>query len=199
MSDKINAAIFLDRQGVINKIHYDEDIGLCTPHIPEDFVFIAKVPETIKKINGMGFLAVVVCNQPDISKGRLAQNMHEKINNKMVSDLAACGAKLDGVYYCFHSNEDNCACRKPKPGMLLKAAHELGIDLTRSYIVGDTIADVDAGKNAGCSTILTANPRLDLLNILHERGCEPDYIVKDLDHAVELIMSMEKARVENGM
>jgi len=192
-------AIFLDRDGVINKIHYDEDIGLCTPHISEDFVFLPKVPEAVKKIHDMGFLVVVVCNQPDISKGRLTQNTHEKINSKMISNLAAGGATLDGIYYCFHKHDDGCTCRKPKPGMLLMASHELGIDLTGSYIVGDTVADIEAGKNAGCRTILVANPRLDLLKILHERGCEPDYIVEDLHHAVELIENLEKARIENRM
>ncbi|MEK7399405.1 MAG: HAD-IIIA family hydrolase [Candidatus Poribacteria bacterium] len=150
-------------------------------------------------MNDMGFLVVVVCNQPDIAKGRLSLNAHEKINGKMISGLETVGARLDGIYYCFHRHEDGCTCRKPKPGMLLKASHDLDVNLTDSYIVGDTIADIEAGKNAGCKTILIANPRLDLLKILHERGCEPDYIVEDLHHAVQLIENLEKTHIENRM
>ena len=184
-------AIYLDRDGVINAIHYDEDIGLCTPHTPGEFVFLQNVSKSVKTINSSGFLAVVVCNQPDVSKGRLAMNVHEKINEKMISGLIEKGAKLDGIYYCFHKSSDGCECRKPKPGMLLQAAKDLDIELKNSYIVGDTLSDIEAGKAAGCKTILVANPRLDLIKIIKERGCDPDYIAKDLEDAINIILSLE--------
>lgn len=188
----MNKAIFLDRDGTINAIHYDEDIGLCTPHTSDEFVFLPNVPESVRTINLSGFLAVVVCNQPDVGKGRLTMHAHEEINTKMISGLLDKGARLDGIYYCFHKSEDKCGCRKPNPGMLLQAAQELNINMGQSYIVGDTLADIGAGKFAGCKTILTANPRLDLLKIIKERNCEPDYIVKDIEAAIDLIMSLKK-------
>ena len=186
-------AVFLDRDGVINKINYDDDLGLCTPHTPEDFRFLPNVPESIKKINDMKFAAVVVSNQPDISKGRLSIKNHEKINEKMVTGLKGSGARLDGVYYCFHKSEDDCECRKPKPGMLERAAETIGINLIKSYVIGDSLADIEAGEALKCRTILLANPRLDILNIMAERGVKPDYIVKDLGEAVELIEKLETA------
>ena len=188
----MNKAIFIDRDGVINAIHYDEDIGLCTPHTSDEFVFLPNAQESVKKINSAGLLAVLVCNQPDVAKGRLTMNSHQKINDKMIKELAGRGAKFDGIYYCFHKSDDKCSCRKPKSGMLLQAARDLDISIESSYIVGDTLSDIEAGKTAGCKTILTANPRLDLIKIIKERGCEPDYIVKDLEEAVNLISSLEK-------
>lgn len=187
----MNKAIFIDRDGVINRIHYNEDLGLCTPHTAEEFEFMPFAEDSIKMINLSGFKAIGVCNQPDVSKGRLTMKAHEEINQKMVSGLKSKNAKLDGIYYCFHKSEDNCECRKPKPGMLLKAAKDFDIDLKKSWIIGDTLSDIQAGKSAGCRTVLIGNPRCDLCRVIQENNCRPDFIVKGLPEAVKAI---QKAR-----
>ncbi len=155
-------AIFLDRDGTINKY-----VGFLTRI--EDFELIDDVSEAIKIINKSGYLAVVVTNQPVIARGEVTVTELEKIHRKMETLLGNNGAYLDGIYYCPHHPEKgfkgerveykiDCDCRKPKAGMLLKAAEDFNIDLANSFIVGDGKNDIEAGKNAGCKTVLIGNP-----------------------------------------
>lgn len=151
-------AIFLDRDGTINK--YVEFLRK-----EEEFELIDGVAEAVKKINQSGFLAIVVTNQPVIARGEVTFEGLERIHNKMEMLLGKEGAYLDGIYFCPHhphsgyANEVkelkiDCDCRKPKPGMLLKAAEDFNIDLSQSYMVGDGENDIKAGKAAGCKTVL---------------------------------------------
>lgn len=147
-------AVFLDRDGTINK----ED-GFITK--PEQFELISGVAEAIKEINKSGCLAIVVTNQPVIARGDATFEELQEIHNKMETELGKSGAYLDAIYYCPHHTDKgfpgerieykcDCDCRKPKPGLLLKAAKDFNIDLSQSYMVGDSENDVLAGKNAGC-------------------------------------------------
>ena len=151
-------AIFLDRDGTINKY-----VGFLRKE--EVFELLPGVAEAIKRINKSGYLAVVVTNQPVIARGEVTFEGLETIHNKMETLLGMEGAYLDGIYFCPHhphSGYDgevkelkiDCDCRKPKPGMLLKAAEDLNIDLSQSYMVGDGENDIKAGKAAGCKTVL---------------------------------------------
>lgn len=151
-------AIFLDRDGTINKY-----VGFLRKE--EEFVLLPGVADAIKKINKSGYLAVVVTNQPVIARGEVTYSQLEIIHNKMETLLGKEGAYLDGIYFCPHHPHSgyegevkelkiDCDCRKPKPGMLLKAAEDLNIDLSRSYMVGDSESDIKAGKAAGCKTVL---------------------------------------------
>ena len=151
-------AIFLDRDGTINKY-----IGFLRKE--EEFELLPGVAEAIKKINQSGYLAIVVTNQPVIARGEVTFSELENIHNKMETLLGKEGAFLDGIYFCPHhphSGYDgevkelkiDCSCRKPKPGMLLKAAEDLNIDLNQSYMVGDSENDIKAGKAAGCKNVL---------------------------------------------
>ena len=151
-------AIFLDRDGTINKY-----VGFLRKE--EEFELIPGVAEAVKKINKSGYLAVVVTNQPVIARGEVTLGGLETIHNKMETLLGMEGAYLDGIYFCPHhphSGYDgeikelkiDCDCRKPKSGMLLNAAHDLNIDLSKSYMVGDGENDIRAGKAAGCKTVL---------------------------------------------
>lgn len=151
-------AVFLDRDGTINKyVGFLRNIN--------DFELIDGVAEAIKKINASGYLAIVVTNQPVIARGEVTFQKLEEIHNKMETELGLQGAYLDAIYYCPHHPHKGyegevpelkieCDCRKPKPGMLLKAASEYNIDLSQSYMIGDDEIDIKAGLAAGCKSIL---------------------------------------------
>ncbi len=142
-------AAFLDRDGVINrKAPEGEYITRW-----EDFQFLPGVAEAIKFLNNSGILVVVVSNQRCVAKGLLSISGLEEIHRKMQDVLSAAGARLDAIYFCPHDNVPPCDCRKPAPGMLLSAAKEHGIDLSASWMIGDTNSDMEAGKRAGCKTI----------------------------------------------
>lgn len=146
-------AIFLDRDGTINKY-----VGFLSNI--DDFELIDGAAEAIKKINESGYLAIVVTNQPVIARGEVSWNELNEIHRKMATLLGQHGAYIDGIYICPHHPDKGfegerleykivCDCRKPKPGLFLKAAEEFNIDLSQSYMIGDDERDVEAGKNAG--------------------------------------------------
>lgn len=147
-------AIFLDRDGVINK-----HIGFLR-HI-DDFELIEGISDAIKYINQSGYLAIVVTNQPVIARGEVTWDELNEIHRKMETLLGKEGAYIDGLYICPHHPDKgfegerpeykfDCDCRKPKPGLLLQAAKDFNIDLSQSYMIGDNFTDVEAGQNAGC-------------------------------------------------
>ena len=151
-------AIFLDRDGTINKY-----VGFLRKE--EEFELIDGVAEAVKKINHSGYLAIVITNQPVIARGEVTFEGLQTIHNKMETLLGEEGAYLDGIYFCPHHPHKgyegevselkiDCDCRKPKPGMLLKAAQDFNIDLGQSYMIGDGENDIKAGKAAGCKTVL---------------------------------------------
>ena len=151
-------AIFLDRDGTINKY-----VGFLRKE--EEFELIDGVAEAVIKINQSGYLAIAVTNQPVIARGEVTFDGLETIHNKMETLLGKEGAYLDGIYFCPHHPHKGyegevkelkieCDCRKPKPGMLLKAAEDFNIDLSESYMVGDGENDIKAGNAAGCKTVL---------------------------------------------
>ncbi len=188
-------AVFLDRDGVINRLVYHQEAGvLDSPFTLEQFVFLPKVAAAIKTINRMGFKAVLVSNQPGIAKGHFNLDTLKKMQAKMQGNLAKEDARLDMVYYCPHHPREGkgkyrrtCNCRKPKPGLLLKAKREMKLDLRRSYMVGDSITDIQAGKKAGCKTILIGNQKCDLCRLLSKNRVKPDHIVSSLYQATKLI------------
>ena len=151
-------AVFIDRDGTINKY-----VGFLRNI--QEFELIDGITEAIKKINASGYLAIVVTNQPVIARGEVTWNELEEIHNKMETLLGLEGAYLDGIYFCPHHPHKGyegevvelkieCDCRKPKPGMLLKAAEDFNINLRQSYMIGDGENDIKAGIAAGCKTVL---------------------------------------------
>lgn len=162
-------AVFLDRDGTIN-----EYVGFLRN--VDDFELIEGVAEGIKKINRSGYLAIVVTNQPVIARGEVTYKELDEIHNKMETELGLKGAYLDAIYFCPHHPHKGyegevqelkveCECRKPKPGMLLKAAEEYNIDLSQSYMIGDGECDIKAGLAAGCKTILVTGASTDFKNV----------------------------------
>lgn len=142
-------AAFLDRDGVINRKPPGD--GYVTRW--EDMHFLPNVAESIALLNQAGFRVIVVSNQRCVAKGIVTPQTLDSIHQQMCDWLATAGAKIDGVYYCPHEKQPPCSCRKPAPGMLLTAAREHQIDLTSSWMIGDSDIDVEAGRNAGCKTV----------------------------------------------
>ena len=147
-------AVFLDRDGTIN---VDKDYL----HRVEDFEFIPGAVEAIRLLKESGFLVLVVTNQSGIGRGYYDEAALERIHRHMADELARSGASVDGCYFCPHHPHHGtgeyrvaCACRKPLPGMLLQAAADWGVDLSASYMIGDKLADVEAGIKAGCQPLL---------------------------------------------
>lgn len=151
-------AIFIDRDGTVNKL-----VGFLKNI--DDFELIDGVTEAIKEINKSGYLAVIITNQPVIARGEVTVEQLDMIHNKMETLLGEEGAYLDAIYYCPHHPDKgyegevkelkiNCDCRKPKPGLILRAANDFNIDLSKSWMVGDSENDVLAGIAAGCNTAL---------------------------------------------
>ena len=157
----MNKAVFLDRDGTINKY-----VGFLRNI--DEFELLPGVAEAIKAINSTGFLVIVVTNQPVIARGEVSYEELQEIHNKMETLLGNQGAYIDAIYYCPHHPHKGyegeipelkfeCDCRKPKPGMLLKAAKDFNIDLSQSWMIGDGENDIKAGKAAGCKTALIGN------------------------------------------
>src|SRR5581483_3970543 len=170
---EMTRAVFLDRDGVINRA-LERDAKPFPPRNLNEFEILPEVPTALKKLKAAGFLLVVATNQPDVGRGTLKQETVEQIHAHVVSQLS-----IDRVEVCFHSGkiENECDCRKPKPGMLLRAAKELNIDLKQSWMVGDRWRDVDCGYNAGCKTIFVNR------GYAEELKYQPDFIVKNLAEA----------------
>jgi D-glycero-D-manno-heptose 1,7-bisphosphate phosphatase len=151
-------AIFLDRDGTINKY-----VGFLRK--TDEMELLPDAIEAIKKINAGGYLAIVVTNQPVIARGEVTVEGLDEIHMKMETLLGQGGAYIDALYYCPHHPDKGfagevpelkieCTCRKPKPGMLLQAANDYNIDLSKSWMIGDSDYDIKAGKAAGCQTLL---------------------------------------------
>jgi D-glycero-D-manno-heptose 1,7-bisphosphate phosphatase len=144
-----NRAAFLDRDGVINRKPPGDGYVTCW----EDMHFLPGIGKAIALLNQAGFRVIVVSNQRCVVKGLVMSQALDSVHQQMCDWLAAAGAKIDGVYYCPHEKQPPCSCRKPAPGMLFTAAREHQVDLTASWMIGDSEIDVEAGRNAGCKTV----------------------------------------------
>jgi D-glycero-D-manno-heptose 1,7-bisphosphate phosphatase len=169
-------AIFLDRDGVINKAFVVE--GVPTPaRTLDQLQILPKVKEAIEILRRLGFEIIVVTNQPDVSRGVLSKEMVHSIHQSLELELG-----IEYFYTCFHDDIDNCLCRKPKPGLLNLAATELGIDLKQSFMIGDRWRDISAGQSAGCRCFFVDHAHI-------ERRPEMPYLgVSSLFDAVEMIL-----------
>ena len=189
-------AVFLDRDGVINELIYYREQGIVdSPFTVEQFKLIPGANEAIKKFHEMDYKVILASNQPGIAKGYLSKETFDKIGKKMKAELAKEGAFLDGEYYCFHHPEAkveklkaNCECRKPKPGLLLQAAKDMDIDLSQSWMIGDGLTDIKAGKDAGTRTILLGRMKCELCRLMDEEDARPDAIVPNLKEAAQFIL-----------
>jgi D-glycero-D-manno-heptose 1,7-bisphosphate phosphatase len=181
-ADTPNRAVFLDRDGVINR----PLVRAGKPYPPrslDEFELLPTVPEACAALKNLGFLLVVATNQPDVGRGTLAREAVETIHRWLLAELP-----IDRVLTCYHKGEeygDPCDCRKPLPGLLLQAAEELKISLAKSFMIGDRWRDVDCGFNAGCKTIFIDWGYKEKLKR------DPDFNAHDLLDAAKLIEQLE--------
>jgi len=168
-------AAFLDRDGVLNRAVVREGL----PYPPADLrelEVLPGVPQALQALRDLGFVLLVVTNQPDVARGTTTRQAVEAMNAWLAERLP-----LDRFYCCFHDSKDGCACRKPSPGMLLEGARDFNVDLSRSFMIGDRWRDCDAGRAAGCRTVFID------YGYAERKPEAPDHTVSSLLEAVELI------------
>lgn len=175
--------VFLDRDGVINK--YPGDRLYVTSL--RKFRFLPRAKKAIALLSKAGYKIFVASNQAGVGKGTYTQRTLDVITAKMLEGIEQAGGKITKVYYCTHRKEAGCRCRKPKPGLLKKAAREFKVDLKEAYFVGDTLRDVLTAQAAGCKSILVLTGKEKLAN---QKNWEvkPDFVFKDLLEAVKFLV-----------
>lgn len=199
-------AVFLDRDGVINELIYHEEAGIIdSPFTVAQLKLLPRVGAAIKLLNQNDINVIVVSNQPGIAKNHFTEAILEEMTDKLEDELADLGAHLDGIYYCLHHPEatnskylEICDCRKPKPGLILKAAKELSVDLKHSYVVGDNLSDIQAGKAAGCRTILLGKPKCELCHLMESENARPGHIAPNLYEAVQVMLGNDGILSKGG-
>lgn len=179
----MNRAIFLDRDGVINRKAPEGEYIAS----PSELVLLPGVIEAVRELRGAGFLAVIATNQRGVARKKVDAGELERMHRDLFDLFSAAGAPITGIYVCPH--EGDCPCRKPASGMLLRAAEEHAIDLQASWVVGDSATDIEAGQRAGCRTAWirdgAGNGFADV---------QPDLVAKDLSEAVARILEAESYR-----
>lgn len=178
--------IFLDRDGVINK--YPGDRNYVTTL--KGFRFINGAKKALRRLGQAGYKMFVISNQAGVSKGVYSQNILDEITRDMLNKLDREKAGIQGVYYCIHREEDKCACRKPKTGLIEKALLEHNIpkqSLKKSFFIGDTQRDIQAGKKSGCRTIMVFSGKEKPAN-QKKWDIQPDFTAKDLSRAADIIL-----------
>jgi len=180
-----NKAVFVDRDGTINvDVHYLD--------YPDKFEMYSGVQRGVKKLQEKGFKIIVITNQSGIARGYFTEEQLSAVHERMKQEFQKFGVTLDGIYYCPHHPDDKCKCRKPNTGLFEKAIKEHNINVKKSYMLGDKILDIGAGKKIGVKTILIPEPHVrdDFLSQKNEWECNPDYIADDFLDAVEWILNV---------
>ncbi len=186
-------ALFLDRDGVINRmVKYDPEWD--SPKKPEDVVLVDGIVKVIESASKKGLLVVEITNRPEVAKGCFSQALADAIEARVHQLLSKSGARVDKVYTCPHHPNGvvpeltmACECRKPKPGLLLRAARELNIDLTRSVFLGDKASDIEAGKAAGSKTILYLHQEDELQKVEAAKNSNADYKVSSMSEILSVL------------
>lgn len=190
-------AVFLDRDGVINRNVFNPVTGRFeAPHDPRDLVLVPDVASALSQLRGAGFLLCVVSNQPDYALGKASLEMLAAIHKRMEAHMLRQGISFDAVYYCYHhprgttpGYSGRCECRKPSPYFLNQARERFGLDMARSWMVGDRATDTECGHAAGVRTIRVAAdhpaPRADDETVA-------DFEAADLSAAVQIILREDR-------
>jgi D-glycero-D-manno-heptose 1,7-bisphosphate phosphatase len=174
----MSRAVFLDRDGVVNKIVIREG-KICSPRTMAEFQWEDGISDAVATLRENGFRIIIVTNQPDIARLKMSPLTLSAMTERIYHSL-----RVDSVFVCPHDDPDGCECRKPKPGMLLYAAHMLGFDCRVAFIVGDGWKDMAAGRAAGCTTILLDRP--------YNRDVACDFRVSSLSEGVGVILELQK-------
>lgn len=169
--------VFLDRDGVLNKA-FPEGGTTRPPMSVDELELLPGVPDALARLRNAGFVLVVVTNQPDVARGKQTHEAVDAINATMIAQLP-----LLDVFACFHDTADKCACRKPKPGLLLAAAAKWNLDIGNAFLIGDRWSDIIAAHAAGCRGVLIDTP------FSSAEKCSPDHRAKDITAAVDWILA----------
>lgn len=172
----MNRAIFLDRDGVINRA-FVKDGKPYPPKCIDELEILPGVKDALHRLHRAGYLLIVVTNQPDVARGTSSKKVVDEIN-----DILAKQLPIDHFKTCYHDDSDKCECRKPLPGLILNSANEYKIDLSKSFMVGDRWRDIAAGQSAGCRSFFI-NYRY-----LEAQPEAPDFIVSSLAEAERIIL-----------
>ncbi len=173
--------VFLDRDGVINSKAPEGDYIKST----SELVVLPRVRDALRILHEVGARVFVVTNQRGVARGLMTSKALEEIHELIRSELRNGGGRIDGFYACIHDYEDACECRKPQPGLLIQAAREHGIDLEHAWMIGDRASDIEAGRNAGCRTVLVG-PLVE--DESYVKTSKPDRVAHDLYDAIALIL-----------
>jgi len=178
-----NKAVFLDRDGTLNQsVPYLDDYS--------KFIFYSDTIEALQLLDSHGFMIVIITNQSGIGRGFFSTKKLDKIHNQMKLALESQKIPLSGIFFCPHTPEENCQCRKPNIGMLEKASEELLIDPLTSYFVGDRLSDIQAGQSFGCSSILVMTGYGESeSNMIKDEDIKPDNISENILEAAKWIVN----------
>ena len=175
--DLKNKCLFVDRDGILNEVEIIDGF----PHPPKSLASLVITPcarDIIARVTKLGYYTICVSNQPDIARGTQDFSEVVKMNNLLLDNFT-----IDDIYFCPHDDEDNCNCRKPKIGMFEMARSKYKIDLSKSFMLGDTWRDIYAGNNAGCKTIFLDK------NYEMEKPKNADYYIKNIEDILEVILN----------
>jgi histidinol-phosphate phosphatase family protein len=175
-------AVFLDRDGTLIV-----DVGY--PRDPRQVRLLPGSGAGLAQLRRHGFLLVLVSNQSGVGRGLVTAAEAEAVHREVVAHLGKQGVRLDAAYYCPHAPEEGCACRKPSPVLLTRAAEDLRVDLARSFMVGDKLSDIAAGQRAGCRTVLLRTRAL-----AQEGAAVPDKVAADWSEVVHYVLNPGKAK-----
>jgi len=167
-------AVFFDRDGVLNEL-ISRDGSFYSPQTFNDFHIVSKAEDVVNRVRNMGFITIVISNQPDISRGKLKQSELDKMTTLLINKL-----NIDDIFYCTHDDSNDTGCRKPAPGLLLAAQKKYKINFNESYMIGDTWKDVEAAKNAGIATTI-------LLDMEYNQDLKEVIRVKNLLDVIPII------------
>jgi len=189
----------LDRDGVINDLEYDKEEGrIGGPLSAESLKVFPYAGEAVRRIRALGFLVILVSNQPGVAKQQFTRSELERMRIKVRNELARHGGSLDAEYYCLHHPDArvkkyrmDCECRKPKPGLLRQAALEKRLALDSCFFVGDALVDVKAGKAAGCRTILLGHTTTFLSSMIEKENATPDFMLPSLKQVPGLLQTLQ--------
>jgi D-glycero-D-manno-heptose 1,7-bisphosphate phosphatase len=175
-------AVFLDRDGVINRAAIRDGVPR-PPASLEDLEILPGVAQALSALRAGGYVLVVVTNQPDVARGTTTPESVQRIHDSLQHELP-----LDAILACFHDDDDECDCRKPRPGLLLRAARDLDLNLAASFMIGDRWRDIEAGERAGCRTFYVEGGYTERSPVSY------DYRVQSLPEAAGILLSLSEAR-----
>lgn len=179
---KMQPAIFLDRDGTINR-----EIGYLSE--PEKFELLPNALTGLKKMQDLGYRLVIVTNQGGIGLGYFTKEDFYRVNKKMLTEFSQAGITIDKIYFCPHGKAENCPCRKPEIGLILRAKDDLNLDLSHSFFIGDGEVDIQTGARAGMKTIYIQS---ELASDPASMEIKPDFVARDLMEAAEIILKQER-------